>query len=100
MVLDALATHLGEVVSIDELIDHTAPNLTSSPDRFMQRVRVGNYIRGLRYTFNQLLPQSGDVEHGVLQTEHGKGFWLAEYWHEVPPLANPTEGGPAPADQL
>lgn len=84
IVVDALTSHLGEIVSIDELIDLTAANITGEAERYMQRIRVGTYIGGLRKTFNQLIPGAGDIKQGVLQTEYGKGYWLAEYWHDLP----------------
>lgn len=86
-----LAQHLGDVVLIDDLIDETAPNLTSAPDRFRQRVKVGTYVSGLRKSFDDLIVGAGDVEHGVLQTEFGKGFWLAEHWHPVRPSADESD---------
>jgi DNA-binding response OmpR family regulator len=90
-VLQLLADNVGEVVSLEELIDTTQPNLITGPDRFRQQQRVVQYIGGLRRSLDQLIPQAGDPERGVLQNEFSVGYWLAEYWRPSELSTEPNE---------
>ena len=90
-VIEPLALKLGELVTLDELIDATDPGVSHRHQRYMQSIRVQNYIAGLRATLDKFYSGLGSADDGALQNIHGQGYYLREHWQPVG-LSTETDG--------